>query len=274
MPSGCALDLWSGKGDWAMKIRLLAENLASDMVWLAEWGFCAWIEFNGTNILFDTGYSDVYCRNARHAGIDLDAVDIIAISHFHRDHTRGLLDHPFTSKKKIVLHPRVLTAVLNTEDRSILDDYAQIQRTIAEDFFVETATSPYELTEGAFFLGEIPRVTDFEKGTFFDDPMIDDTALAFRTPSGAVVVSGCSHAGICNICEHAKTVTGQKLHAVVGGFHLLHSEEPPIDETIEYFKNEKPAHVMPVHCVDFDIQARFQIAFNGTRPGSGSLIEL
>ena len=30
-----------------MRIRLLAENLASDMVWLAEWGFSAWIEFEG-----------------------------------------------------------------------------------------------------------------------------------------------------------------------------------------------------------------------------------
>jgi len=224
--------------------------------------------------LFDTGYSDVYCRNASHAGIDLNDVDVIAISHFHRDHTRGLLDHPFTSKKKIVLHPRVLTAVLDSKDQSILDDYAAIQRTIAGDFAIKTATTPYELTEGAFFHGEIPRVTDFEKGRFLDDPMIDDTALAFRTPDGVVVVSGCSHAGICNICEYAKTVTGQTLYAVIGGFHLLHSEEPPIDETIAYFRGEKPTHVMPMHCVDFDIQARFQIEFNGARPGSGSLIQL
>ena len=112
-----------------MRIRLLTENLASDMVWLAEWGFCAWIEYDGTKILFDTGYSDVYCRNASHAGIDLNDVDVIAISHFHRDHTRGLLDHPFSSKKKIVLHPRVLTAVLETSDQGILDDYAAVQRT-------------------------------------------------------------------------------------------------------------------------------------------------
>lgn len=257
-----------------MNIRLLTENLASNMVWLAEWGFCAWIEYNGSNILFDTGYSDVYVRNADHAAVDLNDVDFIAISHFHRDHTRGLLFHPFKSRKTLILHPRVLTAVLDTDDAAILNDYANIQRTISEDFEVKTAREPFEFVEGAFFLGEVPRVTSFEKGTFLEDPMIDDTALAFRTPDGAVVVSGCSHAGICNICEHAKHVTGQKLYAVVGGFHLLHSEDPPVSETIAYFQREKPSHLMPMHCVDFDIQARFQMEFGGTRPGSGSLIEL
>jgi len=33
-----------------MKIRLLTENLASDMVWLAEWGFSAWIEYGNHRI--------------------------------------------------------------------------------------------------------------------------------------------------------------------------------------------------------------------------------
>ncbi|MGI9407029.1 MAG: MBL fold metallo-hydrolase [Hyphomicrobiaceae bacterium] len=257
-----------------MRIRLLTENLASDMVWLAEWGFCAWIEYGGKIILFDTGYSDVYLRNAAHAELDPDTIDVVAISHFHRDHTRGLLFHPFKDRKILILHPRVLTAVLKTTNPATLKDYAAIQRVIAEDFSVTTATEPLEFADGAFFLGEIPRVTEFEKGCFEDDPMIDDTALAFRTPEGAVVVSGCSHAGICNICEHAKTVTGQPLHAVIGGFHLLHAEDPPVDETIAYFEREKPAHLMPLHCVDFDIQARFQTTFGGERPGAGSVIEL
>ena len=46
--------------------------------------------------------------------------------------------------------------------------------------------------------------------------MDDDTALAFRTEKGAVVVTGCSHSGICNICIHAREVVGQELHAVIG----------------------------------------------------------
>ena len=66
-----------------MKIRLLNENLVSDLCWLAEYGFSAWIEYNGTRIVFDTGWSDVWCRNAETADIDLASADFIALSHFH-----------------------------------------------------------------------------------------------------------------------------------------------------------------------------------------------
>ena len=257
-----------------MKIRLLTENLASDMVWLAEWGFSAWIEYAGKNILFDTGYSDVYRKNAAHAGIDLEEADFLALSHFHRDHTRGLLYHPFESKKKLLLHPRVLTARYKSDDEQLHADYADIRTTLTDDFELIQTTDPVEFVEGAFFLGEIPRANSFEKGCFFEDPMEDDTALAFKTDKGVVVVSGCSHAGICKICEYAKAVTGQPLYAVVGGFHLMHDEDPPVQETIDYFRAEAPGHLMPVHCIDFDIQAAFQTALGYNRPGAGSLIEL
>lgn len=257
-----------------MKIRLLTENMASEMPWLAEWGFSAWIEYDATRILFDTGFSDVYVRNAEYARLDLHTVDVLALSHFHRDHTRGLLFHPFTSRKTLVAHPRVLTATLKTKDQATLDDYTAIQSRLRDDFDVKTSRAPYAFAPGAYFLGEIPRVTPFEKGAFFDDPMEDDTALAFETPEGCVVVSGCAHAGICNICEHAKTVTGQRLRAVIGGFHLLANEGPPVEQTIRYFETEQPDMLMPLHCIDFDIQARFQNHFGYDRAGAGSLIEL
>ena len=257
-----------------MKIHLLCENEASDMVWLAEWGFSAFIEYGDTNILFDTGFSDVYQRNAAHAGLDLATADFVAISHFHRDHTRGLLYHTFKNRKKLVLHPRVLNAVLKTDDGQIKKDYADIHAVIEKDFEVEASSGVFEFTEGAFFLGEVPRVTSFESGKFEDDPMIDDTALAFRTDKGAVVVSGCSHAGICNICEHAKSVTGQKLHAVIGGFHLLASENPPVDETIEYFRSDTPEVLLPMHCVDFPTLSRFHTEFGSPKFGAGSVIEI
>ncbi|MGB0505471.1 MAG: MBL fold metallo-hydrolase [Pikeienuella sp.] len=257
-----------------MNIRLLTENLASDMVWLAEWGFSAWIEHGDTRILFDTGYSDVFIHNAALAGIDLNDADFVALSHFHRDHTRGLLSRPFKTRKQLLLHPRVLTARLNSNNPATEADYTKLHQVLPADFDLRSLTEATEFAPGAFFLGEVPRVTSFEKGAFFDDPMPDDTALAFQTDKGAVVVSGCSHAGICNICEHAKTVTGQPLHAVIGGFHLLKNEGPPVNETIAYFKAENPRVLAPVHCIDFDIQARLQTEFGYRRPGAGSLIEI
>jgi 7,8-dihydropterin-6-yl-methyl-4-(beta-D-ribofuranosyl)aminobenzene 5'-phosphate synthase len=38
---------------------------------------------------------------------------------------------------------------------------------------------------------------------------------------GLVVLTGCGHSGIVNILRYARRLTGEdKLHAVVGGFHL------------------------------------------------------
>jgi len=257
-----------------MQIRLLCENLASDMVWQAEWGFSALIDHKGTRILFDTGYSDVYWKNAEIAGIDMESVDMLALSHFHRDHTRGLLHHQFKSRKKLVTHPRVLNAILPSDKPNIREDYLNIHQVLRNDFDLITPTQATEIAPDAFFLGEIPRVTSFEPGAFFDDPMEDDTALAFRTEKGAVVVTGCSHAGICNISEHAKNVTGQKLHAVIGGFHLMHDENPPVQETIDYFKAQAIPVLLPMHCIDFEYQVALHNALGTERRGSGDVIEL
>lgn len=257
-----------------MQIRLLCENLATDMRWQAEWGFSALITHAGHQTLFDTGFSDVWQRNADLAGIDLNAVDVIALSHFHRDHTRGLLHHRFAPGKRLVCHPRVLKAVLDTDKPEVLADYAEIHRILRDDFDVRPATGPTEIAPDVIFLGEIPRVTDFERGTFFDDAMPDDTALAIRHPSGVVVVSGCSHAGICNICEAAKAETGLPLYGVIGGFHLMQAEDPPVQATIDYFRHEAPEVLLPMHCVDFEYMAAFHAAFGMPRRGAGEVIEL
>ena len=256
-------------------ITLLCENEASAMPWKAEWGFSAWIEYGEARILFDTGLSDVWRFNANHAGIDLEDATALALSHIHRDHTKGLLHHGFRGRKPLILHPRVLEPAPEIpEDPQAATDYLKIQQTIRDDFEVVESRAPYEMAPGAFFLGEIPRVTSFEYGAYKNDPMPDDTALAFQTTEGAVVVSGCSHAGICNICEAAKVVTGQSLRAVIGGFHLLHDENPPVDKTIAYFKAEAPKTLLPMHCVEFDILARFHQELGTEKLGAGERIEI
>lgn len=256
-----------------MKIRLLCENAASGLVWQAEWGFSAHIEYEGQKILFDTGYSDVWQRNAKIAGINLNDVDVVVLSHFHDDHSRGLLSHEFEAQKRLVCHPRVLTESYDSDDPDAMQDYRDIRTTLNNDFNVETSVAPVEVAPGAYFLGQVPRVTAFEKGVCFDDPMEDDSAIAFRTDKGAVVIAGCSHAGICNIAIHAREVTGQKLHAVIGGFHMMKAEDPPIDETIEWFRAEDVEVLLPMHCVEFEYLAKFHAAFAMLKMGAGDLIE-
>lgn len=249
-----------------MKITLLTENQVSAKAWdtcLAEWGFSAYIETNGINILFDTGTTDVYLRNAKSLGINLEDADFIVLSHYHIDHTGGLKHHQFKSKKKMIMHPQIIEKLPPEESKKY-----------KKDFEIITSEKPLEFAKDIYYLGQIPRSNNFEKGKCEDEEMFDDSAIAIKTEKGAVIVSGCSHSGICNISEYAKKVTGQKLHAVIGGFHLFEDDEKAVDGTIEYFKTDTPEHLYPMHCVDFPTLARFRSEFNITKKSTGDVIEL
>lgn len=71
-----------------------------------------------------------------------------------------------------------------------------------------------------------------DKSEITDDYVMDDSALAIKTEDGLVVVTGCSHAGIANIIEYAKQVTGEKhIVSVIGGFHLQNADEDRLMQT-------------------------------------------
>jgi 7,8-dihydropterin-6-yl-methyl-4-(beta-D-ribofuranosyl)aminobenzene 5'-phosphate synthase len=249
-----------------MKITILVENQishAAARTCAAEWGFSAFIQVNGVNILFDTGHTDLYKKNAVNLGIDLQKTNFVILSHYHWDHAGGLQYHNFKDKKKLIIHPEILNKISDSDAEKLLTD-----------FKITTSKKPLEFIKNGFYLGEIPRKTSFEKGMYKNDTMQDDSAIAFKTKKGAIVVTGCSHSGIANICEYAKKVTGQKLYAVIGGFHLFENEQEAVDGTIAYFKKEKPKYLYPMHCVDFPTLVRFRNIFGIEKMSTGDVINI
>ena len=110
--------------------------------------------------------------------------------------------------------------------------------------------------------GEVDRTTDFEKGFpihqayrgggWEPDPLIlDDQALIVNVKGkGLVVLTGCGHAGVVNICRYARRLTGiDQLYLVMGGFHLNGPLfEPIIGETCEALADLSPEVLVPTHC--------------------------
>ena len=121
---------------------------------------------------------------------------------------------------------------------------------------------PYPMLDNTIlFLGEIPHATDFEKGWPLPhcqkdgkeiwDAIEDDTSVVMNLKDkGLVILSGCAHAGIVNTVQYAIEVTGiDKIHAVMGGFHLSGPFfEPIIDRTTQELQKLNPAYVIPTHC--------------------------
>ena len=80
-----------------------------------------------------------------------------------------------------------------------------------------------------------------------------ETALniSLLLSSGAVdfIVTGCSHAGICNITRYAKQVTGcSRVLGVIGGFHLFDEDAEQTAQTAVFFKREGLTQFYPCHC--------------------------
>ncbi|HZZ26053.1 MAG TPA: MBL fold metallo-hydrolase, partial [Roseiarcus sp.] len=87
------------------------------------------------------------------------------------------------------------------------------------------------------------------KGTI-PDQFRHEIATAYHLKGrGLVIVSSCSHRGIVNIVQQAKAVSGvDKVHAIIGGFHLAPFKEDYVHEVVTALKQIAPDYVIPMHC--------------------------
>ncbi len=261
--------------DCELKISILSDKLASGSCG-AEHGLSFLVEADG-RLLFDTGASDLFLRNAEKMGLDLAAVDTVVLSHGHYDHGNGL---QWVRGKRIVMHPGVFAQRISGRlGRDI--SMAVNRQTLESQNTIVATREPFRLTDKMTFLGEIARVVPFEAECstpfhFADgtpDPVADDSALAVETCRGLFVVSGCAHSGICNIVEQARRATGVgKVFGVIGGFHLT-AIDSRLEQTISYLKNVGAEVVMPSHCTGDEAIAEFHRHFKGELVRTGEVFE-
>ncbi len=256
-----------------MDLTLLVDNNTFiDRYLTAEPGLSILIEDEDVTVLFDLGYSDLFLKNAEKLGKDLSCVDFLVLSHSHMDHTWGL--DPFirylteriieglaVKHPRLVAHPEVFSSVR-------IGGLAQIgclvsREKAARHMEQELSTTSVNLSRNLIFLGEIPRENTFEGQTpigmkqtpdgLVPDLVSDDSALAYKSDQGLVIITGCSHAGICNIVSHARKVCGEdRIADIIGGFHLLNPSVSQMAGTLEYFRQIRPDALHACHCTDLN----------------------
>ena len=260
-----------------MKLTVLVDNNTYiDQYYLGEPAFCCLLEAEGKKVLFDTGYSDIFLKNAEKMGIDLTDLTHIVLSHGHNDHTRGLLFLP-PSSAVLVAHPDCfLPKAFEGED--IGAPFSADEA--AKRWKVQLSREPVAITEHLLWLGEIPRVTDFEAKTPIgtcggkEDFLPDDTALVWRREDGIFLITGCSHSGICNMVEYARQVCGdERVLGILGGFHLL-EDGPQLDRTVDYLAGLGLNILYPCHCVCLQAKAKMLARMPVAEVGVGMTLEL
>lgn len=257
---------------------------------LAEHGFSVLVTVskNGTRhqILFDTGTSpDGVSENMARLDIDPFAIEAIICSHGHFDHTTGLdglIRRMGTVNLPVLIHPhfwrRRRLAIPGRDPREIPTTSRQALTGAGFDV-VEEGQPSFLFDRSVLITGEVPRVTGYEPGfppqqAWLDgcwkpDPLVlDDQALIVDVKDkGLVVITGCGHAGVVNICRYARRLTKDRpLHAVIGGFHLNGPLfEPLIPRVLDDLAALAPSVIVPAHCTGWRAQhalaARFGEAF-------------
>ena len=253
-----------------LKVTILSTMLADEG--LGEWGFSALVEADGHKILYDTGaHPDVVLKNANTLKISLTDVPDVVLSHFHADHTSGLM----TLRKSVVEKtPTALSRVhvgdgIFTPRRRVLP-MVEANEMIARKVEYEKTggvfvihTKPDQIVPGVWLTGPVPRVTDehnwnpgirivLPTGTV-EDTLPEDSALVINTAKGLVVVTGCGHAGIVNICTSARTFARPaRFYGIIGGMHLYNATEAHIQWTADRLNAFGVDNLMGAHCTGIE----------------------
>lgn len=236
---------------------------------------------NNHSFLFDTGVSEngvIY--NAKIFGIDFDNIKGIIMSHGHFDHFTGLVNiikmirnripdtyvslytHPDAFLKRWIVLPNGRKAKMPTLDVKQLQEMK-----VRIHMNTGVRLLPSDEIPWLLITGEIPREKPFEKGfpiqyvensgnnelDLTPDPLVkDDQALVINIKNkGLLILTACGHSGIINTINYAKKITGiNKIHAVLGGFHLpaggIYDEA--IEPTLKELKKTNPDYIIPCHC--------------------------
>lgn len=255
---------------------------------VGEWGLSMHAESQSgnevRNILVDFGYNPVTLLNNMDVlKFDPRELDALVLSHGHFDHFGGLVGFLSATKgrlksnlpffvggedcfctrtatnggqfgaldRKAIIDANLL--LMMAEGPAVVADHAFTTGKIAESGFEKPLRSTLEKVGIVDGFGCFPDKVEAAKntGNFVPDDFEHEIGTNFLVKGkGLVVLTSCSHRGVINTIRQAQVASGvERVHAVIGGFHLV----PPLADdyfrrTIAALKEINPDYLMPAHC--------------------------
>lgn len=238
------------------------------------------------NALIDFGFTpEALLNNTDLLGIDPSVLDALVLSHGHYDHFGGLVGflhkHKSKLKPKLPLYvggedcfcSRQWTAPPARADYGVLDrqalkhanlsvTYAEGLSLVADHGFTtgqiglrsfEKLLSPTAMKIGVedglgCYADKLPE--NERTQTLVPDQFRHEIATAFNLKGkGLVLLTSCSHRGVVNTIKQAQAASGiEKVHALIGGFHLAPYPDEYVQQTVAALKEINIDYIIPLHC--------------------------
>ncbi len=228
-----------------------------------EHGLAFFIEAEEGRVLFDTGGSGaVLLHNLEALGIAPEAIDALALSHAHRDHTGGLPALLTRTRPGLPLyaHPDIFRERFSSSRGPIRAIGMPLGRsTLASRTTLQLSALPQQIVPGVWTTGEIaPRAAPEGRSAHHlvrgnvgwrPDPYRDDMALVLEVSDGVMLLCGCCHAGLLNTLAYVEQHFERPVVAIAGGTHLMAADEAHVRTTARYLALRGALrHIYPGHC--------------------------
>jgi len=190
-------------------------------------------------ILFDTGCDGtLLLENLAKLQIDPGQIEVVVLSHVHKDHTGGLTGLLQANPPVQVYLPVAFPARFKDAVRGYGATVVEID-------------GPQEICRDVYTTGALGR-------------RVKEQALVIRTQRGLVVLTGCAHPGIVPILKKVRRLHKEDILLVMGGFHLEWVTRGKVEAIITAFRNHGVRYVAPTHCSSDKARQLFQ---QGYGPG-------
>ncbi len=223
-----------------MKIINLVEDTYGDNGCEYEHGLSFYIETEKHKILADCGATDMFTRNAKRLGIDLEEVDTVILSHGHYDHSGGIL--PFSSANpyaKIYMNELAGGEYYSIKEEGL--KYIGIDKRILDLPQAELVRGNLEIDDEIFIFSGMKAPENPSKGNsrlkmkknneFVQDSFEHEQCFVVTQDGKKILVSGCAHNGMISILERYKAIFNSYPDIVISGFHMI-QPKPYTDEDV------------------------------------------
>lgn len=238
-------------------------------------------------VMLDFGWTpQVYLGNLDRLKLDVKGVAALVVSHGHADHFGGLMglikDRRPSMAKELPLYiggddalcmrwigpadkrtafgkidadglKAAGVDVVKAETGAIVAGHGftsgVIERRSIEKVLANTTVEVGNGCTGAQHQGHF--TAEELKGKFLFDHHWGEHATAYHVKDrGLVVTTSCGHAGLINSVRQAQKASGiEKVHAVMGGFHLSPAAPDYVEKVVDALVKEvNPDYVVPMHC--------------------------